>query len=316
MADAPGDDVAVLLLRVLPAEVAELILGQLDEATAGRLRTRLRAAPVEPPAGNAVDAALREFFDLQRIAGRTPPVVTQADAKPGPGPEAATPADPVEAVRTIAPDLVARALDGEQPGAVALVLSCLEPSAAGAVLKRIPGDLRAEVALRMTKLGVRNEALLQKLVRAVVEKAKRLGELPPQPTEEELITNLADMLRAMPRAERMPVLQKMEAADPELFAKILEKLYRIEDLLRIPDRQVQSLLGKLDVKSIAVALSGVATNVRDKVSSNMSSRARTALAEESELLGKVPTTRIKEAQGKVMLLIKKGEEDGEVTMEE
>jgi flagellar motor switch protein FliG len=315
MADPAGDDVAVMLLRVLPAEVAELILTRMDGETATRLRGRLAAAPPEPPPGPELDAALAQFFDLQRIAGRAPAAAPPA-GEYTPVAKTEIPADPLEAVRVIPPDHLARALAGEQPGTVVLVLSCLEPAAAGQVMKRLPADTRAEVALRMTRGGARNPVLLREVVRAAVEKAKRVGEAPPEPTQEELITNLADMLRALPRAERLPVIRKIEATDAELAAKVMDKLYRIEDLLRIPDRQIQLLLSKLDVKTIAVALKGVDQRVTDKVMNNMSSRSRATLAEEGEMLGTVPGTRVREAQAKVMALVKKGEEEGEITMEE
>jgi flagellar motor switch protein FliG len=176
--------------------------------------------------------------------------------------------------------------------------------------------VRAEVALRLTKLGARNPVLLNRLVSAVTEKARRLGELPREPNQEELIANLADMLRAVPRPERLPVVKKIELADPDLAAKITEKLYRLEDLLRIPDRQIQTLLGKLDVKTLAVALKGANAAIVQKVSNNMSSRSREVLNDESALLGTVAPARIREAQVKVIAIIRKAEEDGEITPEE
>jgi len=313
MADAPGDDAAVLLLRALPAEVAELILGRLDPVAAGRLRARLRAAPAEPPTGPDMDAALAHFFDLQRIAERAPPAAESGpaeEAKPRP------PAGPIEEVRALPPDRLAKALEGEQPGTVALVLSCLDPAAAGLVMKRMPVEVRADIAIRMTKPGPRNLSLLQRLAAAVAEKGRRLADLPPEPSADELVSNLADMIRAMPRPERMPVVRKIELTDPDLAAKVVEKLSRIEDLVKIPDRQLQGLLAKLDVKTIATALKDVDPAIRNKVTSNMSSRSRTVLDEETELLGSVPASRVKEAQGKVLALVLKGEEDGEITMEE
>jgi flagellar motor switch protein FliG len=124
------------------------------------------------------------------------------------------------------------------------------------------------------------------------------------------------MIRAMPRPERMPVVRKIELTDPEIAAKVVERLYRIEDLVKIPDRQLQGLLAKLDVKTIATALRDVDPIVRNKVTSNMSSRARTVLDEETELLGAIAASRVKEAQSKVLALVLKAEEDGEIVMEE
>lgn len=307
MAEALGDDTAVQLLRLMPPEIADLILGRLG-ADAARLRSRI-GTDAAPPTEADIAAALAHFFDLQRIVERAP------SAPPAPA-EPPAPRTPTEQIRALPPEVLAKALDGEQPGTVALVLSCLDPVPAGLVMQRMPLELRGDVALRLTKLGTRNPLLLNQLVTAVAEKARRLGDMPKEPSQEELIANLADMLRAMPRAERLPVVKKIELADPDLAAKIGEKLYRMEDLLRIPDRQIQILLGKLDVKTLAVALKGADAAIVQKISNNMSSRSREVLNDETALLGTVPTSRVREAQAKLIAAIRKGEEDGEITPEE
>jgi len=310
MADAPGDDVAILLLRLMPTELGEAILSRLEAAEAGRLRARLGTPPTTPPPPAEVDAALAHFFDLQRILERPAP------ASPPSPPVPEGPPTPLEEIRTLPPDALAKALAGEQPGTIAIVLSCLETGPAGQVIQRMPLEMRTEVALRLTKLGPRNPVLFDQIIKAVAEKGRRLRELPREPSQEELLTNLADMLRAVPRTDRLPVLKKLELADPDLAVKLTEKLYRIEDLLRIPDRQMQTLLGKLDVKTLAVALKGVPQAVIDKVSGNMSSRSREVLRDETELLGAVPASRIREAQAKVIATVRKAEEDGEITPED
>jgi flagellar motor switch protein FliG len=311
MADAPGEDVAVLLLRLMPPDVGEAILDRIGPAEAARLRARLAAAaPTETAPTDELDSALAHFFDLQRIAERRPA------APPPTPPEPEAPRTPVEEIRALPPASLAKALDGEQPGTMAVVLSCLQPAAAGQVLQYLPLDLRADVALRMTRGGARNPMLVERLVKAVAEKGRRLRELPREPSQEDLIGNLADMLRAMPRAERLPVLKKIEDASPELAAKVAEKLYRMEDLLRIRDRQIQTLLGKLDLKTLALALAGSPPEVAEKVRANMSSRSRDALNSEIELLGDPPQARVREAQAKVLGAVRKGEEDGEITPED
>ncbi|MBY0461498.1 MAG: hypothetical protein K2V38_29625 [Gemmataceae bacterium] len=306
MADTPGEDNALLLLRSLPSPTAEKVLGHMSAAGA-RVRERLRAAPAEPPPPQELDGALAHFFDLRRIAQRSAPQLLTEQEPP--------PADPIEELRTVPPDQLARALDGEQPGTVALVLTCLDPATRGLVIRRMPPESRTEITIRLTKTGAKNLALLQPLARALVEKTRQLKDVPPEPSEEEMILSLADMLRSFPRADRMPIVAKLEETTPEFAARVVEKLYRMEDLLRIPDRQVQMLLGKLDVKTVAVALKNERPEIRAKVTNNMSSRSKSVLAEETELLGSLPDSIVREAQGTVLSAIRKGEEDGQITMD-
>ncbi|HEY1190066.1 MAG TPA: FliG C-terminal domain-containing protein, partial [Gemmata sp.] len=307
--ESTGEDAALLLLRVLPVEVAEGVLGQMGLEAGMRLRRRLRTAPTEAPGTDELDDALAQFYDLRRIldyrARRTPEELA-ADQPP--------PLNPIDELKTIPPEQIARALEGEQAGAVALILTCLDATTTGQVIRRLPMEIRADIALRLAKPGARNLALLQPLAKAVVDKARKLKDVPAEPSQEELIQNLADMLRTFPRGDRMPVVLKLEETDPEVAARVVEKLYRMDDILRIPDRQVQMLLGKLDVKTVAVALKGALPAIRQKVTSNMSSRSKSVLEEESELLGSIAESTVREAQGTVLAAIRKGEEDGQITM--
>jgi flagellar motor switch protein FliG len=108
----------------------------------------------------------------------------------------------------------------------------------------------------------------------------------------------------------------METIDPDLAAKVLERLTRIEDLTKIPDRQLQGLLTKLDMKTLATALKNAPEAVQAKISANLSSRARQVLQEEIEFLGDVPRSRIQEAQAKILAVVVKAEEAGEIVLED
>lgn len=305
-----GDETALVLLRAMPVEVAEQILSRLMPPQADRLRARL-TAPTTPATAGDLAAALAAFFDLKRIMERPVPM-----APPSPEEPLDTPGRALEQLRAVPADQLARALGSEPPGAVALILSALDPAIAGQALKRLPAALQSDVAMRMTKAAAHNPVLLDRLARAVLEKTARLADVPPDPTPEERISRLADMLRILPRQDRKTVLAKIQASDPDVYDKLQEQLYRIEDLLRIPDRQLQTLLGELDLKKVALALQGADEAVRNKVTANMSTRARSALTEESEMLKSIPTSVIRTARNEVLALVRKHEDDGKIVLDE
>ncbi|MCX8138873.1 MAG: hypothetical protein N3E46_04255 [Gemmataceae bacterium] len=323
MAEAVGEQTAVLLLRLLPQEAVDAVLQRLSPQEAARLRDRLQSSLAET-SPQELDDALAQFFDLMRIAERYPAL------SPSPAPSssaglsasssssAETPAsnDPVQQLRALPPAQLARAIQNESVAAIAILLSTLEPAQAGQVLARLPEALRPEVAVRLTKVGVPNPAMLRRLARVVVDKCRQMADMPAPPSTEEMIAQLADMIRALPREERMPVARKTETLDPDLAAKVLERLTRIEDLIKIPDRQLQTLLARLDMKTLATALKNAPEAVQNKIAANLSSRARQVLQEEMEFLGDVPSSRIKEAQAKILAVVVKAEEAGEIVMEE
>lgn len=307
MAEPTGEEAAVVLLRALPGDVAGQILARLDAEAAGRLRARIAAAP-GPPAPDELDAALDAFFDLQRIASRPPPPAPEpaTAAEPAGGP------DPVRELRTMPPEQLARALADEPALAVALILSRLEPAVAAEVMKRLPPAARAEAALRLAQPGTCTPVLLTELARAVVAKGRRLAETPPEPTPEERVKALAAMLRGLPRPDRVAVLETVGGSDPALAQRVRASLYSFEDVARIDDRTLRGILAEVDIKTLAVALKGAAPAVATKVMSNISTRARDELSEETELLGQVSESRVKEAREKVVSILCRYDEAGKI----
>ena len=321
MAGMTGNQIAVTLLRALPADAAEQLLSRLDGGESDRIRAQLRDS-VGPPPDADLDSSLTEFFDLYRIAERgllpTPqppapvPLTTAAATEVGPEPEP----DPVLALKEMPPERLIRALAGEPPAAIALLLSVLDKPTAGAVMKGLTQDQRADVAMRFSQPGNRNHAVVQRLARAVVERGTALPDEPPPVPDDDRINDLAAMLRELPRAERILVLLKVENTDPELATKVRTKLYKVEDLLNVEDRQLQGLLAQIDMKTLACSLKGVDERVSAKLSANISSRARDLLQEEIGLLGSISNQQVITAQAELMYLFRQFEEEGKITIED
>jgi flagellar motor switch protein FliG len=322
MAARTGEEMAVTLLRVLPPEVAEQVLARLDPAAAARLRPGLAPPPDE------LDPALTEFFDLLRIADRaralTAPAAgeyrpvagggTRGKRSGGPPPGPPPPPDPVIELRELPPDKLLKVLEGEPAAATALVLTVLDTDTAGDVMKGLPADLRVQVAMRFSQPGSRNYSLIQKLARAIVDKGHRLAEQPAQTPPDTRIADLAVILRALPRADRAAVFKTMSETDPELTARVKEKLFKFADLATVDDRSLQGMLQQLNLKTIATALKGAEDAVTAKVTGNLSGRARELLQEELSLLGSVSNVQVEDARKEVMQLLMKAEEEGSITL--
>ncbi len=324
---------AVTLLRALPPEVAEQVLGRLEPSAAARLRSALPPAP-SAPAPAELDPALAEFFDLLRIADRArslmPVELTPASdssepgaargkkpAPPRPGvpPPPPPPPDPVNDLREMSSEKLLMVLEGEPAAAVALVLTVLDMDTAGAVLRGLSTELRAQVAVRFSQPGSRNYALIQQLSRAIVDKGQRIAAQPTAPPPDARIADLAAMLRSLPRADRVAVFRTMTESDPQLTDQVREKLFKFTDLSKVDDRPLQGMLQQLNLKVIATALKGADDAITAKVTNNISGRARELLQEEMSLLGSVSAAQVEDARKEVLQLLIKAEEEGVVTIE-
>lgn len=317
MAALVGEDIATILLRALPADAAGTLLGKIGGTAAETLRAKLEANPTTPNA-EELDSALTEFFDIQRILERANTIQMQDEAERQKS-AIPPPASPVAKIDDILADFpaerLAQSLLGEPPAAVALILSGLQPSRAGAILKSLPQPMQADAALRLAQPAQRNHALIVQLAKALAEKGRKLADAPPEPSSDERVKIVAGMLRALPRDDRMPIMQRIEETDAELAAKIRESLYLFEDILRVEDRSLQPLLSEIDMKTLALALRNADPNIVGKIINNISTRGREVLNEERELVAGASTSKITEARAMVVALLRQYEETGKITIE-
>ena len=82
----------------------------------------------------------------------------------------------------------------------------------------------------------------------------------------------------------------------------------------LEDKAIQAILKEVDAKELATALKGVNGNVQEKIYKNMSERAMAMLKEDMEFMGPVRMRVVEEAQQKIVSVIRRLEESGEITV--
>jgi flagellar motor switch protein FliG len=345
MTVATGEQKAALLLRSLPADVAESVLAHVEPAFAERLRARLRELEQVPLPADHLQQALREFNDLLRIAPReisqAPPppsslidvyipsqgtrvqvesaALSEPPAPAPPPPEIAEPApneDPLALLVELEVPILAAALRDEKLPTVVLALSSLPLAKATDVLRQLPPEVRREAALRLGRAANLNVELQRTVARAVVVKSRRLASNPESLDVDARVKKLADLLRNLEREDRKQVLETLNQTDPETGAKVSGLLYVFEDILRIESRSLQALLAEIDMKTLALALKDADEAIQTKVTDNLSSRARELLMEEMGLLSKVSPKQVREAQGQIVQVIQRLDQEDKLVMVE
>lgn len=339
---AAGTEAAVALLRLLPTEMVRRILALMPPNDAARLQSALDQAPKELTP-EAERAALQLFFQRRRPTTPTsispPALAPNSLAEPTESARAEAPAttsspnsvsaNAADAAPSAAREqertrsglqqadtaLLARALEDEQPGTIALVLSRLEPDAAAAVVQRLSSATRAAVAKRLCQPVAVDHALAEQMILAVLNKMERLASVPPVPTAAEKQKQVAALLRKLGRKERTDLLAAIAESDPAAVEEIRRSMYGYEDLARVPERQLQSLLTQVDVKTLAVALKGSPDSLAERVLRNLPNRSRQALSDEISLLASVPKSAIEEAQNSIADLLRQFEEQGKITFD-
>ncbi|HPO09950.1 MAG TPA: FliG C-terminal domain-containing protein, partial [bacterium] len=126
--------------------------------------------------------------------------------------------------------------------------------------------------------------------------------------------SLAELLNRVDRATEKSILETLEEENQELAVEIKKLMFTFDDVALLDDRAIQQVLNEVDKKELAVALKGANEEVKNKIFSNVSSRAADNIREEMEFMGPVRVKQVEEAQQKVVAIIRRLEESGEITI--
>ncbi len=191
-------------------------------------------------------------------------------------------------------------LIGENPQVIAVVLSYVNREHAAYVLSRLPVDKRAEVVERMVRLGSVVPTVLESLEGILRERLKEfvygvvIGERAGS------LDQVSQILNRLEEADVRTILQKIGTKDQELAKALEGKLLTFEDLNLLDSRDMQRLLRGVDINQLALALKGASEQMRQKILSNLSTRAREVLRDELEALGPKRLSQIEKAQKSIV----------------
>lgn len=89
-------------------------------------------------------------------------------------------------------------------------------------------------------------------------------------------------------------------------------MFVFEDIVLIDDKGMQRVMKEVDTKDLAMALKGATDQVQNKFLNNMSSRAAEGVKDDMSFMGPVRLKDVEEVQQKIVDIIRRLEEDGEI----
>ena len=220
---------------------------------------------------------------------------------------------PFEFLRKTPPEQVVTFLRNESPHTTALVIANLHTTLASQVLSHLPSGEQAEIALRIARMGETSPDVV-KQVEAVMR--KKLDSIVQQEYVRAAggVKSLADILNNADRSTERNVLDKITETDESLGAEVRRLLFIFEDITKLDDRSIQLILREADQKDLALALRGVADDVKERILANMSERGAQMLVEEMQFQPPQRKRDIEEAQGRIVAIVRKLEEAGAVVL--
>jgi flagellar motor switch protein FliG len=201
-------------------------------------------------------------------------------------------------------------IQNEHAQTISLILSYLNPLQAGQILSALPQAKQAEVAQRIATMD-RTSPEIIKEIESVLE--RKLSAMVTQDyTTAGGIQSIVDILNAVDRGTEKFIMETLEIQDVELVEEIKKRMFVFEDIVNLDSTSIQRFIREVENNELAVALKGATEEVKELIFSNMSKRMAEMIKEDMDFMGPVRLRDVEEAQQKIVNIIRKLEEAGEI----
>ncbi|MCP4727885.1 MAG: flagellar motor switch protein FliG [bacterium] len=217
---------------------------------------------------------------------------------------------PFDFIRRTDPSHLLNFIQGEHPQTIALILSYLDPNKAALILSGLNHQIQADVARRIATMDRTSPDVLREVERVLERKLSTLAS--EDYTSAGGIDAIVEVLNQVDRGTEKIIIEALEEEDPELAEEIKKRMFIFEDIVLLDDRSIQKVLREVDTQDLSKALKGVDAEVQEKIYRNMSKRAASLLREDMDFMGPIRLRDVEEAQQKIVNIIRKLEEAGEI----
>lgn len=203
-------------------------------------------------------------------------------------------------------------IQDEHPQTIALILSYLSAGQAAAILGALVPEKQADVARRIATMDRTSPDVIKEVERVLESKLSSL--VNQDYTIIGGVDAVVEILNTVDRGTEKHIMETLEVEEPELADEIRKKMFVFEDILLLDDRAIQRVLRDVDNNDLAIACKGSGEEVQNAIFSNMSKRLAEMIKEDMEFMGPVRMKDVEEAQQKIVNIIRKLEDSGEIVI--
>ncbi len=318
-----GKEKAAMLLIALGPEKSAKIFKHLKEEEIEQLT--LEIANIRTVSPETKEAVLQEFYDIclaQQYIVEGGISYAKDILEKALGPEKA-----VEVINRLTVSLQVRPFDfvrktdasqllnfiqSEHPQTIALILSYLKPSQASMVISALAPEKQADVARRIALMDRTSPDIIKEVERVLEKKLSAL--VTEDYTAVGGIDSIVEILNAVDRGTEKHIMETLEVEDTELAEEIRKRMFVFEDILTLDGKSIQRVLRDVETSDLAVALKSANTEVQNAIFANVSKRLAAMIKEDMDYMGPVRVRDVEEAQQKIVNIIRKLEDAGEIVI--
>lgn len=210
------------------------------------------------------------------------------------------------------PRQLARFIQDEHPQTIAVIVSNLDSSQAASLLRSLPEEIRAAVAVRVATIDQISPEIVRAISTVVRRKLGNLGELSRESCGGLRAT--ANIFNRLDAATSSQLLDELGKLDPPLSENIKRLMFVFSDLKRLELADLREVLSRVDKKALTMALKGADEGLVQKFSQCLSGRAAEMLREDMDALGSPRPREIDAAQQEIILAARKLEQEGVISL--
>jgi len=201
-------------------------------------------------------------------------------------------------------------IQDEHPQTIALIVSHLPHHHAAEILAGLPQQKQIEAVRRIATMERANPEIIREVESGL---QARLSSMLGQSMDKVGgVETVAEILNLCDRASEKAIMEGIEAQDPELVEEIRRLMFVFEDILKVDDKGIQSVLKEIENDELALALKTASEALKQKIFGNMSSRAADLIREEMEFMGPVRVSDVEAAQQRIVDVVRRLEDAGEI----
>ena len=200
----------------------------------------------------------------------------------------------------------------EHPQTIALIMSHLPASLAAELLSGLPSQKQLEVIRRVANMEQTSPEVVRDVEKSL--ESRMTSTFNQQLEKAGGVSAVAQILNVTDRMTNKAILENLEQEDNELVEQIRRLMFVFDDLLKLDDKSIQSLLKEVENSQWALALKGASEELKTKILGNLSQRAAAMPTEEMEYLGPVRVSDVEAVQQIIVDTVRRLEDSGEIVI--
>lgn len=239
---------------------------------------------------------LKRTFGTEKAAGYIKRVGNRANNRP------------FQFVQNVEQLQIFNLLQYENPQTIALVLSYLDADKAASILATFSPEWQIEIARRIAMMDVASPEIVQQVEQVLQEKLTTTSS--QRHVAQNGIDSIVSILNSVDRGTEKNILDTLQDEEPDLAEEIKQRMFVFDDIAFLDNRSIQRVLMEVQNQDLSLALRMTSQGVKDAVFKNISKRREEGLQEELSSTEPVRLKDVEDAQGRIVTVVRKLEEDG------